>query len=276
MDGKMAVTQRVGTLHPDDKQHVFQSTQDTGREHPLVTTAPPFTDLNHHLQFKTISQPDPHYQSQEQFKGNREIDHHFFKALSGQLVHHEDEDPFSDVATGTFSVHTAQLTPGTLELSGAAGETQRRSSEELSAKSLTTNIMPTSTPPPCRTVPEEQLGRPHAASTHVPEGVTTLVMREEGEKSKSHKGPMIDANAVTLSGDQDDETTTTTIFTTTIITTIQTPGNITCTMMSQPYLIDMPLYKMPLTKHFVIVQLVMQRGERQNFFSLCHHTNARV
>lgn len=243
MDGKMAVTQRGDSLHSDDKQAVFHSTQDTGRELPLVTTAPPFTDLNHHHQFKTFSQPDPRYQSQEQIKDSREVDHHLFKALSAQLVPHEDEEPFSDVATGALSVHAAKLTAGSLERSGAAGETQRHSSEQLSTESLTTRIMPTSAPPLCHSVPKEQLGHPHAATTQETKGVMTLVMREEDEKLKRHEGPTTDANAVTLSvsGDQDDETTTTTIFTTTIITTIQTPGNTTCTMMSQQNLINVQL-----------------------------------
>lgn len=255
----MAVSQRGDSLDSDEKHGVFHSTPGTGRELHLVTTAPPFTDLNHHLQFKTFSQPDPHYQSPEQFKESRELDHHLFKALSAQMVPHEVEEPRSDVTTGA-------------ERSGAAGETQRQSAEELSTEALITSIMPTSSPPPCHTVPEEQLEHPHAATTQETEGVTTLVMREE--KSKRHRGPTTDANS--MSGDQDDETTTTTIFTTTIITTIQTPGNTTCTTLSQQNLINMPVWNMPLTKCSVIVQHIKQRGERQTFFFLCHHTNARV
>lgn len=238
MDGKMAVTQRGDSLDSDDKQGVFHRTPDTGRELPLVTTAPPFTDLNHHFQFKTISQPDTRYQGQKQFKESGDVDHHLFKALLAQGAPHENAVPFSNVATGPFSVHAAKLTAGSLEQNGAAGETQRQSSEELSTESLTTIIMPTSAPPPCHTVPEEQLGRLHAATKQETEAVTTLVMTEEVETLKTrerHKGSATDASAVTLSvsGDQDDETTTTTIFTTTIITTIQTPGNTTCTTMSQ-------------------------------------------
>lgn len=246
MDGKMAVTQRGDSLDSDNKQGMFHSTLDTGRELPPVTTAPSFTDLSHHLQFKTISQPDSRYQSHEQFKDSREVDHHFFKGLLAQLIPHEGAMPFSDVATGAFSVHAAKLTAGSLERSGPAGETQKQSSEELSTESLTTSTMPTSAPPPCHTVPQEQSGRPHAATTQKTEGVTTLVMREEDKMSKTverHKVLATDATTLTLSvsRDQDDETTTTTIFTTTIITTIQTPGNTTCTTMSQQNVINMPL-----------------------------------
>lgn len=245
MDGKMAVTQRGDSLDSNNKQGVFHNTPDTGRELPPVTTAPPFTDLNHHLQFKTISQPDRRYQSQEHFKDSRQVNHHLFKALSAQLIPHEDAVPFSDVASGTFSVHATKLTAGNLERSGAAGETQRQSSDGLSTESLTTSIMPTSAPPPCHTVPQEQSGQPHGATTQKTEGVTTLVMREDkiSKTIERHKVPATDATALTLSvsGDQDDETTTTTIFTTTIITTIQTPGNTTCTMMSQQTIINMPL-----------------------------------
>lgn len=256
MDGKMAVTQREDSPHSDDKQGVFHSTPDPGRELPQLTTAPPFTDLNHQHQLKTISQPDPHYQSQERFKGSREVDHHLFKALSAQLVSHEDEGLFSDVTPGAFSVHTGELTAGNLERSEAAGKIHRESLEELSTEALTTRIMPTSAPPPCRTVPHAAL---HAAATQEPEGVTTLrderlMTREEDEKSKRHMGLTPDANKVALSvsGDQDDETTTTTIFTTTIITTIQTPGNTTCTITAQQNLINMPGLNMPLTNCSVV------------------------
>lgn len=217
----MAVTQRGES---DDKHGGFHGTPDTGRDLPLVTTAPPFTDLNHHFQFKTISQPDPHYQSQGISKDSGEMDHHLFKALSAQLVPHEDAAAFSDMATGSFFAHDAKLTAESLKQSEAA------SFEELSTESLTTSIVPSSDPPPCNTAPGEQLGSPHAATTQETKGVTTLLMRKEEEKSKTRekrKGPNIEASAVTVSGDQDDETTTTTIFTTTIITTIQTPGNTT-------------------------------------------------
>ncbi|XP_027003611.1 seizure protein 6 homolog isoform X1 [Tachysurus fulvidraco] len=224
LDGKMAVTQRGES---DDKHGGFHGTPDTGRDLPLVTTAPPFTDLNHHFQFKTISQPDPHYQSQGMSKDSREMDHHLFKALSAQPVPHEDAAAFSDMATGSFFAHDAKLAAERLKQSEAAGETQGQSFEELSTESLTTSIVPSSDPPPCNTAPGEQLGSPHAATTQETEGVTTLVMRKEEEQSKTRekrKGPNIEASAVTVSGDQDDETTTTTIFTTTIITTIQTPA----------------------------------------------------
>lgn len=232
MDGKMAVTQRGQSLDSDDKRGAFHGTPDTGRERALVSTAPPFTDLNHHFQFKTISQSDPRYQSQEMFKDSREMDHNLFKALLAQPVPHEDAAPFSDVATGTFSAHNAKLTAESLKQSEAAGETQSQSFAELSTESLTTSIVPTSAPPPCNTAPGEQAGHPHAATPQQSEGVTTLVMREEEEISKTrerHKRRNSEASAATLSvsGDQDDETTTTTIFTTTIITTIQTPGNTT-------------------------------------------------
>lgn len=222
MNRKIAVTQRGDSQDSNNKHGVFQGTPDTGRELPLVTTAPPFTDLNHHLRFKTISQPDLSYQSQEQFKDSKKIDHHLLKALSAQLVPHED-----------LSVHAAKLTTGTLKHSGVAWETQRPSSEKLSTESLTTSIVPTSAPPPCHTVPEEQLGHPYPATTRETDGVTTMVMREEeiSKTKERHKGSSTDASAVY--GDQDDETTTTTIFTTTIITTIQTSGNTTCSMMSQ-------------------------------------------
>lgn len=232
MDEKMAVSHREDSPHSDDKQGVFHSTPDTDRKLPQVTTAPPFTDLNHQHQFKTISQPVPRFQSQEKSRDSKEVDRHFFKRLSAQLVSHEDEV--------LFSVHNAGLTGGNLERSEAAGKIQEQSLDELSTESLTTRIMPTSAPPPCHTVPYADL---HSEATQEPEGVTTLVTREEEEKSKRPKGPTPDANAVTLSvsGDQDDETTTTTIFTTTIITTIQTPGNTACTIMSQQNLINIPV-----------------------------------
>ncbi|KAI5626745.1 seizure protein 6-like isoform X1 [Silurus asotus] len=225
MDGKMAATQK----DIDDKHGIFHSTPDTIKESPLVTTAPPFSDLNHHLRFQTIAPPDTRYQSQEQFKESRGVDHHLFKSLSAQRVTHKDAVPFSEVATGAFSRHATKLPAGSLQWSGAIGEIQRQSSEEMSTESLTTSIMPTSAPPPCQTVPEEQLRHPYAANTEDRKGITTLVMKEEKEVLRTgqrHKGPTTDANKVTLSvsGDQDDETTTTTIFTTTIITTIQTPA----------------------------------------------------
>ncbi|KAF5901994.1 seizure protein 6 isoform X1, partial [Clarias magur] len=221
MDGKMAVTHRGDSLDSDSKRGAFHSTPDTGRERPAVTTAPPFTDLNHHIQFKTFSQPDPH---QERFKDGRGVDHHHL--FGSQPVPREDGMSFPDAATGAFSENAAKLTSGSLEWSGAAREAQKQSTEEVPTESLSTGIMPTSTAPPCHTVPEEQLRYPHATTTQETEGVTTLVMREEEEILKTrerHKEPAGDANAGTLSvsGDQDDEMTTTTIFTTTIITTIQ-------------------------------------------------------
>ncbi|XP_046718636.1 seizure protein 6 homolog isoform X3 [Silurus meridionalis] len=229
MDGKMAATQKGDSLDIDDKHGIFHSTPDTIKESPLVTTAPPFSDLNHHLRFQTIAPPDTRYQSQEQFKESRGVDHHLFKSLSAQRVPHKDAVPFSEVVTGAFSRHATKLPAGSLQWSGAIGEIQRQSSEEMSTESLTTSIMPTSAPPPCQTVPEEQLRHPYAANTEDRKGITTLVMREVKEVLRTgqrHKGPTTDANKVTLSvsGDQDDETTTTTIFTTTIITTIQTPA----------------------------------------------------
>ncbi|KAM9468898.1 seizure protein 6 homolog isoform 2-T2 [Clarias gariepinus] len=220
MDGRMAVTHRGQSTHSldsDNKQGASHSTPDMGRELPSVTTAPPFTDLNHHIQFKTFSQPDPR---QEQFKDRRGVNHH-------RLFEAQPVPPVEDAATGAFPVNAAKLTSGSLEWSGAAGEAQKQSTEEVPTESLSTSIMPTSTAPPCHTVPEEQLRYPHATTTQETEGVTTLVMREEEDILKTrerHKGPAGDANAGTLSvsGDQDDEMTTTTIFTTTIITTIQT------------------------------------------------------
>lgn len=247
----MAVTQRGDSLDSDKKQGVFHSTPDTGRELHLVTTAPPFTDLNHHLQFKTISQPDPHYQSPEQFKDSREVDHHLFKALSAQLV------------------------PERLE---AAGENWRQRAKELSTESPTTSITPTSTPPPCNTVPKEKLGHRHAATMQGTEGVTTLVMREEGEKSKRLKGLTTDTNTATLSvsGDHDDETTTTTIFTTTIITTIQTPGKTICTTTSQQNLTNMT----KINQMFCNISAKKKKAKEQEtefLFPLSpHHSVARM
>ncbi|XP_066519890.1 seizure protein 6 homolog isoform X2 [Hoplias malabaricus] len=226
MTGKMTVTQSGGSSEAESVQNAFHSTQDTERELPLVTTAPPFAGLNHHPPFKAFPRPD--HQGQQEFNERLRAGSRLFMDQSTQLVPHEDAAPFSDVAD-TSSTTASFATPAAT--SAGQQKTQRRSFEEPSAtmttETLTTTIMPTSAPPPCNTAPGEHLGRVAVASTRDPRAVTTLVTREAEEVPKTrpqHDTPSSDANTMTSdSKDLEEETTTTTIITTTIITTMQTP-----------------------------------------------------
>ncbi|XP_072548129.1 seizure protein 6 homolog isoform X2 [Salminus brasiliensis] len=229
MEGKVAVTQRGGSLEAEDAQNVFHSTQETNRDPPLVTTAPPFAGLNHHPPYKAFTRPDPRRQDRLRVESD------LFMGPSTQLVPHEDAAPFSDVAV---TVPTATPTAGSqpassLDLSGAAGrKTHRTSFREpsvaMTTETLTTTMIPTSAPPPCQTVPGEQPGHIDAAATQGVKAVTTLVTREEEEtlntKAEHHTSA---SDTITVASSEarevDDETTTTTIITTTIITTMQTP-----------------------------------------------------
>ncbi|XP_036417450.1 seizure protein 6 isoform X2 [Colossoma macropomum] len=233
MEGKMAVTQRGGSPEAENIQNAFHSTQDTDRELPLVTTAPPFAGLNHHPPFKAFPRPDSHRQGQQEFEDRLRVEPHLFMGPSTQLVPHEDAAPFSDVAATSPTTASLTIPPvtstagqqqaGSMQLSGE--KIQRSSFEEPSAalttESLTTTVMPTSAPPPCHTAPEKRPGHVDMATAQEPQAVTTLVTREEEETPKTRA--QHDTDATTVSRDPDDETTTTTIITTTIITTMQTP-----------------------------------------------------
>uniref|UniRef100_A0A3B1JZ75 Seizure related 6 homolog n=1 Tax=Astyanax mexicanus TaxID=7994 RepID=A0A3B1JZ75_ASTMX len=217
MEGKVAVTDRGGSLEAEDGQNVFHSTQETNRDPPLVTTAPPFSGLNHHPPFKAFARPDP--LRQDRLRAESDV---FMGHTSTQLVPHEDAVPFSDVAV---TVPTATPTGGAARAAGGAGDAP---SEAMTTETLTTTMIPTSAPPPCNTLPGGQPAHSNLATTQGNQAVTTLVTREEEETPKprpEHHTSASDKSPVTSSEakDGDEETTTTTIITTTIITTMQTP-----------------------------------------------------
>ncbi|ROK28207.1 Seizure protein 6 [Anabarilius grahami] len=238
MDRRLAVTQRGGQLEAEDGSNPYHTTQDTDRDLPLFTTAPPYSGLNHHPPFKPYRPNDPRGQSHEQyFQDSGGAAHHptvpsssshLLQDPSTQLVPHEDASPFSDVAaprTTTLASSAAALTQPHIPniQHNPSAETQRRSTEEppisVTVASLTTTDAHTSTPPVSK---ELDTGDVTPTLNNKP-----IPMKREKEKSSMSKvhgtpGSDVAVKASSVSGDLDDETTTSTIITTTVITTMQT------------------------------------------------------
>ncbi|CAB1348058.1 unnamed protein product, partial [Coregonus sp. 'balchen'] len=232
----------------------YPTTQDTDREVPLVTTAPPLNVHNHHPLYKG-------FLLQESLQGQG----HFFEDSGGVETHpamppsapdfardpaihtvpHKDALAFSDVASTTTTVATATsplATQGSAVPEGRVSVTQRgaltngrerRTEEEADAMdTLTTPVMHTSAPPPRSNTPNlaAPIGNRYSevptASTMTHPALTTLVEKDAGkseEHNMSHASDGVAMGTSAVSGDVDEETTMTTITTTTIITTMQNP-----------------------------------------------------
>ncbi|KAK6296592.1 hypothetical protein J4Q44_G00327340 [Coregonus suidteri] len=232
----------------------YPTTQDTDREVPLVTTAPPLNVHNHHPLYKG-------FLLQESLQGQG----HFFEDSGGVETHpamppsapdfardpaihtvpHKDALAFSDVASTTTTVATATsplATQGSAVPERRVSVTQRgaltngrerRTEEEADAMdTLTTPVMHTSAPPPRSNTPNlaAPIGNRYSevptASTMTHPALTTLVEKDAGkseEHNMSHASDGVAMGTSAVSGDVDEETTMTTITTTTIITTMQNP-----------------------------------------------------
>ncbi|XDV32305.1 hypothetical protein PO909_003162 [Leuciscus waleckii] len=240
MNGRLAVTQRGGQLEAEDGSNPYHTTQDTDRDLPHITTAPPYSGLDHHPPFKPYPPYDPRGQSHEQyFQDSGGAAHHptvpsssshLLQDLSTPLVPHEDAPPFSDIAaprTTTLAPSAAALTqPHVPNIQHQpSAETQRRSTKEppisMTVASLTTTDAHTSTPPASKKL---DTGDDTATLNNEP-----IPVKRDEEKSsmiKIHGTPGSDVavKASSMPGALDDETTTSTIITTTVITTMQTPA----------------------------------------------------
>ncbi len=247
MDGRLAVTQRGGKVEAEDGSNPYHTTQDTDRDLPLFTTAPPYSGLDHHPPFRPYPPYDPRGQSHEQyFQDSGGAAHHPTMPSSNshhlqdpytQLVPHEDAPPFSDVAaprTTTQAPSAAALTqPHVPNIQHKpSAETQRRSTEEpplsVTVTSLTTTDVHTSAPPASKL---SDRGDVTPTLNNEPKDATIPVKRDKEKSSKlkavhGTPGSDVAVKASSMSGDLDDETTTSTIITTTVITTMQTPGTI--------------------------------------------------
>lgn len=254
MDRRLAVTQRGGQLEAEDGSNPYHTTQDTDRDLPLFTTAPPYSGLNHHPPFKPYRPNDPRVQSHEQyFQDSGGAAHHptvpsssshLLQDPSTQLVPHEDASPFSDIAaprTTTLASSAAALTQPHIPniQHNPSAETQRRSTEEppisVTVASLTTTDAHTSTPPASK-----ELVTGDVTPTLNNKPIPMKREKERSSMSKAHATPGSDVavKASSVSGDLDDETTTSTIITTTVITTMQTSGTIHTISVTKIYIIS--------------------------------------
>nr|XP_055052520.1 seizure protein 6 homolog isoform X1 [Misgurnus anguillicaudatus] len=226
MDGRLAVTQRGGQLEAEDGS--YHSTQDPERDLPLFTTAPPFSNLDHHPPFKPFPPYDPRRQSHEQyFHDSGGASHHptmpssrshHPRDPSTQLVPHEDAPPFSDVAASTPTTpapSAAALTQSYMTniQRGPSADTQKRSSEEPHVAMTIGSLTPTDAHPSSK-IP----------SNIRPKNATIQVKNAKDKVQHDATGSDVKATSPSVSGDLDDETTTSTIITTTVITTMQTPA----------------------------------------------------
>ncbi|XP_076832852.1 seizure protein 6 homolog isoform X2 [Brachyhypopomus gauderio] len=205
--GKMMVTHRASSMDSGD------STQEPFRDMSLVTTAPPFTGLNHHPPFKLLPRGELHRQ------GGEGAEQHLSKSPPSRPVSHEEAVPFSDLAT------TRPTTPA-LSV-GALGQSWRRRPGETT-ETLTTTTTPTSPPPPCRTIPEVQGRHGNTKTRRASQLGTTQLTTGHTEDQETQRTLVSHGVAVTSLADMDDKTatTTTSITTTTVITTTQIP--VTC------------------------------------------------
>lgn len=262
--GRDAVTQRGSHGEAEGGHSAYPTTQDTDRDGPLVTTAPPINVLNHHRPYKGFlilkSQQADDLRGHPQFfedSGGATMPgsgYHLIQESSTQLVPHEDVPAFSDVASPT---PTKAATPAsTIAAAGHAGidhqgskvakamsgqdETTASHKALVTTESLTTAVH-TSTPPPCTSTPSMAVtmgqdlsdgARVAIATTMAPSALTTSV-KTNGMAEMDRSGAQINKSPdseipAAVTTDLEEETTTTTIITTTVITTMQTPGNTIC------------------------------------------------
>ncbi|KAL2096169.1 hypothetical protein ACEWY4_008317 [Coilia grayii] len=260
LEGHGAVTQRGGHGKAEGGHSPYPTTQDTERDGPLVTTAPPFNVLNHHPPYKGFLVPESHHT--DDFRGHQQFfedsggatmpgsGHHLVQEPSTQLMPHEDVPAFSDIASPTPT--TAAMPASTI--AARAGDAERHASKAktpetsqqvkttvsardyATTESLTT-AMHTSAPPPCASTPgvavtmgqgPSDRARVAIATTVAPPALTTPVKMDdvaETERSGAQNNKSPDGNIpAAASADLEEETTTTTIITTTVITTMQTPA----------------------------------------------------
>ncbi|XP_048120368.1 seizure protein 6 homolog isoform X3 [Alosa alosa] len=255
LEGRVAVTQRGGQGEAEGGHSTYPTTQDTDRDGPLVTTAPPFNVLNHHPPYKGFLAPESYHtddlRGHPQFfedSGGATVPgsgHHLVQEPSTQLVPHEDAPAFSDVASPTPT--TAATPASTITARDPAGSDQHGSKvadpmngktttshrDFIMAESLTTATH-ASTPPPCASTPNMAVtmgrgssdrARVAIATTASPPALvkTDTITEMERSAAQNNKSPDNVVPAV-ASADLEEETTTTTIITTTVITTMQTPA----------------------------------------------------
>ncbi|XP_051963166.1 seizure protein 6 homolog isoform X1 [Xyrauchen texanus] len=237
MDGRLAVTQRGGQLEAEDGSNPYHTTQNPERDLPLLTTAPPFSSLNHHQTYKPFPPYDPLHQSHEQyFQDSGGAAHHptmpstsshLLQDPSTQHVPHEDTPPFSHVTAikpTTLAPSSAALTQSHMSSvqHESSAETQKRSSKEppvsMTTRSLTTDA---------QTSNEKHLEKDRGVKISSNNGPKDATNKEKMQKIKiEHDAPLSDvtATASSVSVDLDDKTATSTIITTTVITTMQMPA----------------------------------------------------
>ncbi|XP_062329437.1 seizure protein 6 homolog [Osmerus eperlanus] len=225
----------------------YPTTQDTERNHQLLTTAPPLNVPNHHPLFDgfLVHQPQKAQtisERQHDFEDSGGAGHDpTMAALNSPFTNDpstHDTLAFSNVATTavtTASTATKQVDPGVENgvLSDGKKTVPVRGDGTLDI--LTTQVMHTSAPPPRTFTPDfatpiasQQLDIP-TTTTPAPSAMTTPAEKDAVSTVQSLTEreliPSDNCSSVSprISVDMNEETTTTTITTTTITTTIQTP-----------------------------------------------------
>ncbi|XP_035390181.1 seizure protein 6 homolog isoform X2 [Electrophorus electricus] len=196
-----AVIHKLAVTHKGSLVDSVDSTHEPYRGVPLVTTAPPFTGLNHHPPFKPLPRGELHHRGQQQVGGRGGAEPRLTEGPPTHLVPHEEAAPFSDVAAASLT------TPGLS--AGAVGQTRRRRPEETS-----TVLSATVT----------RAGRGDSETTREPQHVTMLLMGGKGETPKTrveHDTPIVPGIAVTSLADLNDKSSS---RSSSIITPTQTPA----------------------------------------------------
>ncbi|KAK1785764.1 hypothetical protein P4O66_003145 [Electrophorus voltai] len=196
-----AVMRKLAVTHKGSLVDSVDSTHEPYRGVPLVTTAPPFTGLNHHPPFKPLPRGELHHRDQQQVGGRGGAEPRLTEGPPTHLVPHEEAAPFSDVAAASLT------TPGLS--AGAVGQTRRRRPEETS-----TVLSATVT----------RAGRSDSETTREPQRVTMLLMGGKGETPKTrveHDTPIGPGIAVTSLADLNDKSSS---RSSSIITPTQTPA----------------------------------------------------
>lgn len=247
-DGRLAVTQRGGQLEAEDGSNPYHTTQDTDRELPLFTTAPPYSGLDHHPPFKPYPPYDPRGQSHGQyFQDSGGAAHHptmpssnshLLQDPSTQLVPHEEALPFSDVAaprSTTMAPSAAALTqPHVPKIQHKPSvETQRSSDPSIS---LSTTDAHTSALPVSKHLDREDFTQ----TFNIKPQDVTVERKPSVEHDESPESDVDVKASSSVAGDLDDETTTSTIITTTVITNMQTPAPCSANFTSPGGYIETP------------------------------------
>ena len=229
----------------------YPTTQDTERNHQLLTTAPPLNVPNHHPLFDgfLVHQPQPAQtisERQHDFEDSGGAGHDpTMSALNTPITEYpptHDTPSLSNVATTavtTASTATKQVENPGVENGVLSDGKKTGPVGGDGTLDILTQVMHTSAPPPRTFTPNfatpiasQQLDIP-TTTTPAPSAMTTPSEKDAVSTVQSlTERELIPSDNCTsvsprISVDMDEETTTTTITTTTITTTIQTPGKTT-------------------------------------------------